>query len=159
MDDSVIIRFPFIHGWVVWIYDMNESSSSQEAPLHFSRTGALNLAQFVHDRLGGRPGIYAMFFHQKNDHLMPEHDDQDLGVANFFRQIHLTCLPSPKKMMVNGWFGAVQVQKNLARHCWVLGLVTWSRDPFSVNFVMQRVTICRTPARGSSIVLYIYYIH
>ena len=65
MDDSVIIRFPFIHGWVVWIYDMNESSSSQEAPLHFSRTGALNLAQFVHDRLGGRPGIYAMFFHQK----------------------------------------------------------------------------------------------
>ena len=90
---------------------MNESSSSQEAPLHFSRTGALNLAQFVHDRLGGRPGIYAMFFHQKNDHLMPEHDDQDLGVANFFRQIHLTCLPSPKKMRVNGWFGAVQVQK------------------------------------------------
>jgi hypothetical protein len=57
------------------------------------------------------PGSMLCFSTKKNDHLMPEHDDQDLGVANFFRQIHLTCLPSPKKMMVNGWFGAVQVQK------------------------------------------------
>ena len=126
MDDSVIIRFPFIHGWVVWIYDMNESSSSQEAPLHFSRTGALNLAQFVHDRLGGRPGIYAMFFHQKNDHLMPEHDDQDLGVANFFRQIHLTCLPLPQKndgkWMVWCCTSSKKISRGIAE-CWA-----WSLD-------------------------------